>query len=107
MRLLLTLALLAGLVAAGGAEPPREATPAAVAPDTLRFRVTPGQSLVVPLPGPEDAHFRGIRLPALSLLVERSFGWRTLPQEQGREYILIQRRTPARTDTLVLVVDVE
>jgi hypothetical protein len=41
------------------------------------------------------------------LLVDRSFAWRTLPGETGREYILIQRRTAARTDTLVLVVDVE
>jgi hypothetical protein len=106
MRLLLTLALLVGLVATAG-EPPHEATEAVAAPDTLRFTVTPGQPLVVSLPGPEDAQFRGVRLPALSWLVDRSFAWRTLPSEQGREYILIQRRTQTRTDTLVLVVDVE
>jgi hypothetical protein len=74
--------------------------------DTLRYEVTAGDALVVPLPGAEDAVFRGIRLPALSWIVDRSFAWTTLPGEEGREYILIQRRTGARVDTLLLVVDV-
>lgn len=76
-------------------------------PDTLRFKLTAGESLVVPLPGPEGAEFRGVRLPSLSWQVGESFGWRTLPGQVGTEYILIQRRVAARTDTLVLVVDVE
>jgi hypothetical protein len=106
MRALLVLGLVL-IVAAFSADPPREATARTAAADTLRYELTAGQSLVVPLPGRDDASFRGVRLPALSLLVDRSFAWRTLPGETGREYILIQRRTAARTDTLVLVVDVE
>lgn len=105
MRSLLVFGLVL-LVAAIGADPPREATAPAAAADTLRYELTAGRSLVVPLPGPDDATFRGVRVPSLSWVVDRSFGWRTLPGEIGREYILIQRRTQARIDTLVLVVDV-
>jgi len=86
--------------------PRPEATGPAAPADTLRYTLTAGQTLVVPLPGPEGATFRPLRMPALSHLADRSFGWRTLPGEQGREYVLIERRA-ARTDTLVLVVDVE
>lgn len=94
------------LLAAGGPAGQEYEATAPLAADTLRYELTAGQSLVVSLPGPDEAEFRGVRLPALSWIVDRSFGWRTLPAEEGREYVLIQRRTPARVDTLVLVVDV-
>lgn len=106
MRLLPALGLLALLIAATPADRDFEATAEVAAVDTLRYELTAGQSLVVPLPGPDDATFRGIRLPSLSYLADRSFGWRTIYGQEGREYILIQRRTETRTDTLVLAVDV-
>jgi hypothetical protein len=111
MRLILVSTFVILLVAAGPAGAPAEATAPAterpVAADTLRFQLTAGDALVVPLPGPEGATFRGVRLPALSWIVDRSFGWRSLAGERGREYIKIARHHETRRDTLVLVVDVE
>jgi hypothetical protein len=105
MRLFLALGIIVLLAAGSPAGQEYEATPP-LAADTLRYELTAGESLVVSLPGPDDAEFRGVRLPALSWIVDRSFGWRTLPGEEGREYVVILRRTETRTDTLVLVVDV-
>jgi hypothetical protein len=115
MRFALILGLVLPLAATALAVPsglPEATASSAAAPaDTLRFTLTAGETLVVPLT-PSNATFRGVRLPALSFIADRSFGWRTLPGERGREYVIIERRTPApgggaRTDTLVLVVDVE
>ena len=95
------------LTAARPSLPAAESTLPAVAADTLRYELTAGESLVISLPGGEDATFHGIRLPSLSWIVGQSFGWRTLVGQEGREFVLIQRRTAARADTLVLVIDVE
>lgn len=111
MRLLIVLGIIFLLAAAGPAGEPAEATAFATeqtaATDTLRYRLTAGDALVVPLPGPEGATFRGLRMPALSWIVADSFGWRTLSGEAGREFVMIIRQTAAARDTLVLVVDVE
>lgn len=107
MRWLFLIGCLMFLVAARPSSPAVETTFPTVATDTLRYEVTAGESLVISLPGGQDATYRGIRLPSLSWIVGESFGWRTLIGQEGREYILIQRSTPARTDTLVIVVDVE
>ena len=51
--------------------------------------------------------FRSLRAPALSWLVGRSFYWKTLLGERGREFVLIERRYQSvPQDTLVLVIDV-
>lgn len=107
MRVLLALGLVFLFLAAGPADRGDQATHRLASADTLRYTVTAGESLVVPLPGPEDATFRGIRLPSMSMLVDRSFGWRTMHGLEGREYVLIQRRVGERADTLVLAIDVE
>jgi hypothetical protein len=76
-------------------------------PDTLRLAVRSGQPLVTALPGESSWTFRALRAPALSWLVDRSFYWKTLPGERGREFVLIERRYRSEPqDTLVLVVDV-
>lgn len=69
--------------------------------------VRAGTPLVTLLPADGDLTLRPLRAPALSWLNGRSFYWRTLPGEEGREFVLVERRrgeTPL--DTLVLVVDV-
>lgn len=97
------LLLLLSLLLGAAAEPPRSAAPAPVA-DTLRFAVSSGEALVLPLPA--GGSYRVLRAPALSWLVDRSFFWQTLPSERGREFVILERRRGDRTDTLVLVVDV-
>lgn len=75
--------------------------------DTVRLAVASGDPLVTELPGDDAWTFRTLRAPALSWLVGRSFYWRTLPAERGREFVLIERRYRSEPqDTLVLVVDV-
>lgn len=106
MRVALTLGFAVLLLTTGFSSPAPQGPASTVAvADTLRFTVTPGQPLVVQLPGAGEAEFRGLRLPALSLIVDGTFAWTTLAAERGREYVHIQRRTPTRTDTLVLVVE--
>ncbi len=69
--------------------------------------MTSGEPLVTLLPGEDDVTFRVLRAPALSWLVGRSFYWKTLPAERGREYVLIERsRGDVVRDTLVVVVEV-
>lgn len=103
----LPIILLGSVLVLAASGPPAEGTQASIAAraDTLTYEVTAGSALVVSLPGPEDATFRGVRLPALAWLVDRSFAWNTLPGERGREYVVVQRRIGTRADTLVLVVD--
>ena len=75
--------------------------------DTLRLRVPSGEPVVTALPGESAWTFRSLRAPALSWLVGRSFYWKTLPGERGREFVLIERRYQSvPQDTLVLVIDV-
>ncbi len=102
--LLLFAALLLGTAAS---EPPTPASSGPAVADTLRLAVASGEPLVTTLPGESAWTFRTLRAPALSWLVGRSFYWRTLPGERGREYVLIERRYRGEPqDTLVLVVDV-
>lgn len=104
---MLALGLLVFLLAtAPPAEPsPTRAVPAAA--DTLRLSVRSGEPLVTALPGESAWTFRALRAPALSWLVGRSFYWKTLPGERGREFVLVERRYQSvPQDTLVLVIDV-
>lgn len=102
--LLLFAALLLGTAAT---EPPSTLSSPAASSDTLRLSVASGEPLVASLPGDPAWTFRTLRAPALSWLVGRSFYWRTLPGERGREYVLIERRYRGEPqDTLVVVVDV-
>lgn len=107
MRVLTPL-LAAGLLLVGTAfhtpaPPLAEAAPA----DTLRLSVRSGEPLVTALPGEPASTYRVLRAPALSWLVGRSFYWRTLPAERGREFVLIERRIRGEPqDTLVLVITV-
>ena len=102
--LLLFAALLLGTAAT---EPPDAASSEPAPTDTLRLSIPSGEPLVVALPGDPAWTFRTLRAPALSWLVGRSFYWRTMPGERGREYVLIERRYRSEPqDTLVVVVDV-
>lgn len=107
MRLVLSLPVvmlaLLLLAAAPSAPTPAETTTQA---DTLRYELTAGDALVVPLPGSENASFRMLHAPALTVIVGRSFGFRSLPGQSGRQEIHVERRDGSRTDTLVLVVNV-
>lgn len=91
------------LAAAPAPPPPVEAT--VVQADTLRYQLTAGDALVVSLPGSENATYRLLHAPALAVIVGRSFGFRTLPGQIGREEIHIERRDGSRTDRLILVVE--
>lgn len=101
--LLLTVLLLG----TAWSEPPATVSSEPAPTDTLRLSVASGAPLVAALPGDPSWTFRTLRAPALSWLVGRSFYWRTLPGERGREYVLIERRYRSEPqDTLVVVVDV-
>lgn len=102
------LLLAAALLLGASVLPTPPPSPVADAPpDTLRLAVRSGQPLVTALPGESSWTFRALRAPALSWLVDRSFYWKTLPGERGREFVLIERRYRSEPqDTLVLVVDV-
>ena len=74
-----------GALVAAAAPPERSAGPpryveAAAPADTVRQSVLAGETLIVALPSDE---YRALNPPALSWLVDRSFMWRTLPQERG------------------------
>ena len=101
------LLLFAALLLGAATEPPAPASFELAPSDTLRLSVASGEPLVAALPGDPAWTFRSLRAPALSWLVGRSFYWRTLPGERGREYVLIERRYRSEPqDTLVVVVDV-
>lgn len=87
--------------------PPPAPSADGFASDTVRLSIESGEPLVTALPGESSWTFRTLRAPALSWLVGRSFYWKTLPGERGREFVLIERRYRSEPqDTLVLVVDV-
>lgn len=100
---LLLLSLLLGTPSEGPAPVPLGDAVA----DTLRFALPSGEALVAALPGDADTRYRIVRAPALSWLVGRSFFWQTVPAERGREFVLLEREQNRRTDTLVLVIDVD
>jgi len=101
------LLLFAALLLGAAAEPPAPASFELAPSDTLRLSIASGEPLVAALPGDPAWTFRSLRAPALSWLVGRSFYWRTLPGERGREYVLVERRYRSEPqDTLVVVVDV-
>jgi hypothetical protein len=107
VRLSVLLLLTVLLLGAAAYEPPVTASSGAAPTDTLRLSIPSGEPLVAALPGDPAWTFRTLRAPALSWLVGRSFYWRTLPGERGREYVLIERRYRGEPqDTLVVVVDV-
>ncbi len=105
---LLPAALFAAALLLGAASGPAALPPGGPVPtDTLRLAVRSGEPLVTPLPGEAAWTFRSLRAPALSWLVGRSFYWKTLPGERGREFVLVERRYRSEPqDTLVLVIDV-
>jgi hypothetical protein len=109
VRLLALLLAPVVLLSTAAFDPPPDASASAAPPasDTLRVAVDSGEPLVTALPGESSWTFRSLRAPALSWLVGRSFYWKTLPGERGREFILIERRYQGEPqDTLVVIVDV-
>lgn len=89
------------LVAAAPAERTQPVPPSpAVAADTLRRSVVAGETLIAALPAPD---YRAVNPPALSWLVDRSFMWRTLPQERGTLAIRFEH---ARREPVVLLVEI-
>ncbi len=107
MRLLLPLFAAALLLLGTAFHTPPTTTAADRPADTLRLSVRSGEPLVTLIPGGDDDTFRMLRAPALSWLVGRSFYWKTLADERGREFVLIERRVRGEVrDTLVLVIDV-
>ena len=78
--------------------------------DTLRSTVRAGEALIVALPARVDgapARYEVDRAPALSWLVDRSFMWRTLPQERGALPVVFRRLREGRgDDRLVLLVEI-
>ncbi len=106
VRFLVPVFAFALLLGAASVPPPQPSN-ALAAVDTLRLSVRSGEPLVAALPGESAWTFRSLRAPALSWLVGRSFYWKTLPGERGREYVLIERRYQSvPQDTLVVVIDV-
>ena len=94
------------------------ALPARSAPvrDTLRegdtYRVEAGRALILALPdalaGRPVAAYAVVRAPALSMVEDRSFVWRTRPQEAGTYRILLEAAfSDTPPDTLALDVIVE
>lgn len=80
----------------------------AVPPDTIEQSVEAGSVLITALPAPADESevtYEVIQAPALSWLVDRSFFWNTRPQDAGNHLVVFHRRSEARSDTLVLSVD--
>ena len=76
------------------------------APDTLWNRIRGGDILIVALPVElQRRHverYSIVRAPALSWLVDRSFMWRTLPDDEGRHEVLIRADfDPASSDSLL------
>ncbi|MEM1042574.1 MAG: hypothetical protein AAGI91_08095 [Bacteroidota bacterium] len=105
MRFLPVVLFVAVLLLAAAPAPPAPASAAAA--DTLQLSVRSGEPLVTALPGTSASTYRVLRAPALSWLVGRSFYWRTLPAERGREFVLVEQRLGGEPqDTLVLVIDV-
>ncbi|MDT0630511.1 hypothetical protein RQM47_09495 [Rubrivirga sp. S365] len=104
------LLLAAGLLVAA-APPQRAAAPAryaagAVQADTLRAQVRAGETLIVALPasvGGAEATYRVVEAPALSWLVDRSFMWRTLPNERGSLPVVFERTGVAPGEVVLLV----
>ncbi len=81
----------------------------AVHTNMLRHSVRGGEVLIIDLPDEIDGRTAGsyslLEAPALSWLVDHSFMWRTLPEDEGRHEILIRADSPA--DTVVVAVVVE
>ncbi len=75
--------------------------------DTLRETVTAGEDLILTLPPSNDAAYTIVRAPALSWLVDRSFFWRTRPDEAGTHTVTFRAASEsASADTLVVRVTV-
>lgn len=98
---LAALLVVAGAGLAASAPPERTDTPnrsAEVAADTLRHTVQAGETLIAALPSPG---YRCLNPPALSWLVDRSFMWRTLPQERGS--LAVRFEHDSREEVVMLV----
>lgn len=87
------------------------------AAQSREYRVPAGETLIVALPAAFDRDTLGtqpvqayalLRAPALSDVADRSFAWRTRPQDAGRHRILLEASfADAPPDTLALDVTVE
>lgn len=91
--------------------PPARSTALPAMPDTLYQQVQAGEILIFALPdslaGRPVAAYAVVRAPALSWLVDRSFFWRTLEQDDGRHALRLAATFADRTtDTLVVSVHV-
>ncbi|WP_456428031.1 hypothetical protein [Rhodocaloribacter sp.] len=80
--------------------------------DTLRPTVRAGETLILALPDTLDARpvaaYAVVRAPALSWLVDRSFLWRTRPDDAGTHHLLFKAAfAEAPPETLVVHVKVE
>lgn len=80
--------------------------------DTLRHHIQGGEILIIALPGEVGGRpvnqYALVRAPALSGLVDRSFMWRTLPNDAGSHDVLIAAVIDSvSTDTLVVSVTVD
>ncbi|MEM1118070.1 MAG: hypothetical protein AAGJ11_16275 [Bacteroidota bacterium] len=101
LRAGLLVAVGALLAAAAPAERTDTRVPSSVAhADTLRHTVQAGETLIAALPAPD---YRAVNAPALSWLVDRSFMWRTLPQERGTLAIRFEHD---RREPVVMLVEI-
>lgn len=75
--------------------------------DTLRETVPAGEPLIMTLPPRTNASYAPLRVPALSWLVDRSFVWRTRPEDTGMHTMTFTvTANSASADTLVVQVRV-
>lgn len=97
------LLVAAGAIALAAAPPERAASApryVEASADTIRQSVIAGETLIVALPGPD---YRALNPPALSWLVDRSFMWRTLPQERGALAVRFARGNDDEVAVVLLV----
>lgn len=108
---LIALVCVLGLAPTAAAEraPAPDPYPTAHA-DTLRYQVRAGETLIVALPGRvggADVSYEVVEAPALSWLVDRSFMWRTLPQERGLLPVRLRRTAQGSApEEVVLLVEI-
>ena len=107
---LLALVCALGLAPTAAAERGPAPEPYPAHADTLRYDVRGGETLIVALPGQvggAEASYEVVEAPALSWLVDRSFMWKTLPQERGVLPVRLLRTAPGRApEEVVLLVEV-
>lgn len=113
--LFLLVPALLGLAASGpaaGETYALEGIPVQAPSDTLRYTAPAGRVFITALPdtlgGRAVAAYALLQAPALSWLVDRSFFWRTRPEDAGRTLLLFEARHAAPpADTLAILVTLE